>query len=109
MGRNRVKVESDKNGNDKKEGEAEVRQVEEERIEEEADPKDDGASFSTSSPRGNCCIRRRCVLLTCLFLAVILACLILALPLLKKVVLDSLPCSSTENGDEGGKGTNWMG
>ena len=46
MGRNRVGVESDK-----KEGEAEVRQVEEERIEEEADPKDDGASFSTSSPR----------------------------------------------------------
>ena len=26
-----------------------------------------------------------------------------------QVVLDSLPCSSTENGDEGGKGTNWMG
>ena len=46
MGRNRVGVESDK-----KEDETEVRQVEEERIEEEADPKDDGASFSTSSPR----------------------------------------------------------
>ena len=78
--------------------------------------------------KGNCCIRWRCVLLTCLFLAVILACLMLALPLLKKVstqnvksisishrkklqvVLDSLSCSSIENGDEGGKlGTNWMG
>ena len=46
MGRNRVGVESDK-----KEDETEVRQVEEERIDEEADPKDDGASFSTSSPR----------------------------------------------------------
>ena len=51
MGRNRVGVESDKNGKEQKEDETEVRQVEEERIEEEADPKDDGASFSTSSPR----------------------------------------------------------
>ena len=76
--------------------------------------------------KGNCCTRWRCVLLTCLFLTVILACLMLALPLLKKVstknqsmsisrtklqvVLDSLSCSSIENGDEGGKlGTNWMG
>merc|ERR1719430_583470 len=105
MDRNRVGVESDK-----KEDETEVGQVEEERIDEEADPKDDGASFSTSSPRGNCCIRRRCALFTCLFLTVILACLMLALPLLKKVVLDSLSCSPIENGDEGGKlGTNWMG
>ena len=46
MGRNRVGVESDK-----KEDKAEVRQVEEERIEEEAESKDDGGSFSTSSPR----------------------------------------------------------
>ena len=51
MGRNRVGVESDKKSNEQKEDETEVRQVEEERIEEEADPKDDGASFSTSSPR----------------------------------------------------------
>ena len=51
MGRNRVGVESDKNGKEQKEDETEVRQVEEERIEEEADPKDDGSSFSTSSPR----------------------------------------------------------
>ena len=51
MGRNRVGVESDKNGNEQKEDETEVRQVEEESIVEEADPKDDGASFSTSSPR----------------------------------------------------------
>ena len=51
MGRNRVGVESDKNGKEQKEDETEVRQVEEERIEEKADPKDDGASFSTSSPR----------------------------------------------------------
>ena len=51
MGRNRVGVESDKNGKEQKEDETEVRQVEEERIEEEADPKDDGASFSTPSPR----------------------------------------------------------
>merc|ERR1719474_1233541 len=110
MGRNRVKVESDKKSNEQKEDETEVSQIEEERIEEEADPKDDEASFSTSGPRGNCCIRWRCVLLTCLFLTVILACLMLALPLLKKVVLDSLPCSPIENGDEGDKlGTNWMG
>ena len=46
MGRNRVGVESDK-----KEDEAEVRKVEEERIEEEAEPKDDGSSISTSSTR----------------------------------------------------------
>ena len=51
MGRNRVGVESDKNGNEQKEDETEVRQVEEESIVEEADPKDDGAIFSTSSPR----------------------------------------------------------
>ena len=51
MGRNRVGVESDKNGNEQKDDETEVRQDEGERIEEEADPKDDGASFSTSSPR----------------------------------------------------------
>ena len=51
MGRNRVGAESDKKSNREKENETEVRQVEEERIEEEADPKDDGASFSTSSPR----------------------------------------------------------
>ena len=51
MGRNRVGVESDKNGKEQKEDETEVRQVEEERIEDEADPEDDGASFSTSSPR----------------------------------------------------------
>ena len=51
MGRNKIGVESDKNGNDQKEDETEVRQVEEERIEDEADLKDDGATFSTSSPR----------------------------------------------------------
>ena len=51
MGRNRVGVESDKNGKEQKEDETEVRQVEEESIEEETDPRDDGSSFSTSSPR----------------------------------------------------------
>ena len=51
MGRNRVGVESDKKSNEEKEDETEVRQVEEERIEEEADPKDDEASFSKFSPR----------------------------------------------------------
>ena len=50
MGRNRVGVESDKKSNEEKEDETEVRQVEEERIGEETDPKDVGASFSTSSP-----------------------------------------------------------
>ena len=49
MGRNRVGVESDKNGKEQKEDETEVRQVEEESIEEETDPRDDGSSFSTSS------------------------------------------------------------
>ena len=51
MGRNRVGVESDKKSNEQKEDKTEVRQVEEERIEDEADLKDDGATFSTSSPR----------------------------------------------------------
>ena len=51
MGRNRVGVESDKNGKEQKEDETEVRQVEEERIEEEAESKNYGSSFSTSSPR----------------------------------------------------------
>ena len=51
MGRNKVGAKSDKNGNKQKEDETEVRQVEEERIEEEADPKDDEASFSKFSPR----------------------------------------------------------
>ena len=51
MGRNRVGVNTDKKGNEEKEDETEVRQVEEERIEEETDPKDDGSSFSTSSPK----------------------------------------------------------
>ena len=51
MGSNRVGVKSDKKSNEQKEDETEVRQVEEERIEEETDPRDDGASFSTSSPR----------------------------------------------------------
>ena len=51
MGRNRVGVKSDKKSNEEKEHETEIRQVEEERIEEETDPKDDGVSFSTSSPK----------------------------------------------------------
>ena len=50
MGRNRIGVETEQS-KEQKEDETEVRQVEEERIEEEADPKEDGSSFSTSSPR----------------------------------------------------------